>query len=278
MRRLILLIPLLIILTSPAFAHNQQGDGHEMSAAGHDHAKMQAMAAKDSKVEVVEQLGKTIPLDLTFTDASGKQVLLSQLIDRPTLVVPVYYECRNVCDFLLGGLAQVLPQLKLKAGKDYNIVTFSIDPSETSVQAAHSKKTFFNALQTPFPAGAWHFLTGDKTSVHRLTAAAGYYYKKVGNEFLHPVIIFVVTKSGKIVRYLPGQRFVPLDLTMSLIEAREDRIGVPIRKALQFCFSYDPQGRKYTFNLLRVSATVILLFLGSFLLFLMLSGRKKKKK
>lgn len=264
MLRHLLFIPLLLILTNPVFAHNPNEGGHE-SASG------------DDKVEVVEQLGKTIPLDLIFTDSSGTRVPLKQLIDRPTLVVPVYYQCRNVCNFLLGGLAQVLPQLKLKGGKDFHIVTFSIDPGETSVQSAHSKKTFLNALQESFPADAWWFLTGDQASIRQLTDAAGYHYKKEGDEYLHPVVAFVVNKNGKIVRYLTGQRFVALDLTMALIEAREDRIGVPIRKALQFCFSYDPHGRKYVFNLLRVSATSILLVLGSFLLYLMLSGRKKKK-
>jgi protein SCO1/2 len=64
---------------------------------------------------------------------------------------------------------------------------------------------------------------------------------------------------------------------MALLEASEGRIGKPIKTALQFCFSYDPEGRRYVFNLMRVSGTVILLTLGSFLLFLILSGRKKKK-
>jgi len=45
---------------------------------------------------------------------------------------------------------------------------------------------------------------------------------------------------------------------------------------MEFCFSYDPEGRRYVFNLLRVSGTVILLTLGSFLTYLIISGRKKR--
>jgi len=273
LRRLILLVPLLYLLTAPAWAHDTE---HEMPGMNHDHEKMMAMAADDDKVELIEQLGKSIPMNLFFTDSSGTRVQLSQLIDRPTLVVPVYYQCRNVCNFLLGGLADVLPQLKLTAGEDYNIVTFSIDPTETPIQSAHSKKTFLNALQGPFNGAAWHFLTGDLASIRKLTAAAGYYYTKKGDDFLHPVSVFVVDKNGRIVRYLTGQRLVPLDLSMALLEASEGRVGAPIRKALEFCFSYDPQGRKYVFNLLRVSGTAILLTLGIFLLYLLLSGRKKR--
>ena len=279
MLRYLLCLPLLLLLICPVFAHSSPDAASAMAKGGsghHDHEQMQAMAANDDKVELVEQLGKTIPLDLTFTDSSGHPVQLRSLIDRPTLVVPVYYQCRNVCNFLLGGLAEVLPQLKLEGGKDFNIVTFSIDPDETSIQSAHSKKTFLTAMQKPFPADAWHFLTGDQATIAQLTGAAGYHYKKAGDDYLHPVVAFVVTSEGRIIRYLTGQRFLPLDLTMALVEASEDRIGTPIRKALQFCFSYDPEGRKYLFNLLRVSGTVILLTLGTFLAYLILSGRKKK--
>ena len=229
------------------------------------------------RVELIEKLGTAIPLDLSFTNSSGQKVQLSQLIDRPTLLIPVYYDCRSVCNFALGGLAEVLPELRLAAGEDFNIIALSIDPEETATLAAHSKKTYLTAIQAPFPADAWQFLTGSQENILKLTDAAGYYFKKEGDEFLHPIASFVVTGDGTIVRYLIGRRFQPLDLSMALFEASEGRIGTPIRKALEFCFSYDPEGRRYVFNLLRVSGSVILATLGSFLLFLLLSGRKKKQ-
>ncbi len=243
----------------------------------HQHDKM-AMPTAQDKVELREQLGSLLPLDVPFYTSAGEQVQLRQLIDRPTLIVPVYYQCRNVCNFLLGGLARVLPEIRLQAGEDYNIIAFSFDSSETPQLAAHSKKTFLTAIQAPFPADSWHFLTGSQESIRKITDSAGYYFKKQGDDFLHPIAAFVVTADGKIVRYLTGQRFVPLDVTMALLEASEDRIGTPLRKALEFCFSYDPQGRKYVFNLLRVSGTVILLTLGSFLTYLIFCGRRKKKR
>ncbi len=223
-----------------------------------------------------ERLGQDIPLSTSFTDSTGRQLLLSELIDRPTLVIPVYYRCRNVCNLLLGGLAEALPDIKLKAGEDYRVVTFSIDATETTEIAAHSKKTFMTAMNNNFPSEAWTFLTGDDKNIHLVTDAAGYRFQKKGEDFLHPVAAFVVSDKGKIVRYLNGYRFSPLDLTMALIEASEGRVGNPIHKAISFCFSYDPAGRKYTFNLLRVSGTVILLTLSTFLLYLIFGGRKKK--
>lgn len=223
-----------------------------------------------------ERPGAQIPLSATFTDSTNQTVTLAQLIDRPTLVVPVYYNCRNVCNLTLGGLAQVLPQVRLKAGEDYRIVTFSIDVDETQAMAAHSKKTFLTAARQQIPADAWSFLVGDSENIHQVTDAAGYRFEKKGEDFLHPVAAFVVSGEGKIVRYLNGYTFAPLDINMALLEAAEGRISAPIRKTMQFCFSYDPVGRRYTFNLLRVSATVILLTLGTFLLYLIFGGRKKK--
>ncbi len=223
-----------------------------------------------------ERLGEYIPLNTHFTDSNGQQVLLSELIDRPTLIIPVYYRCRNVCNMLLGGLVEAIPDIKLKAGEDYRIVTFSIDTTETTDIAAHSKKTFMTALNNSIPHDSWDFLTGDDKNIRLVTDSAGYRFQKKGVDFLHPIAAFVVSDKGKIVRYLNGYRFAPLDLTMALIEASEGRIGNPIRKAISFCFSYDPAGRRYTFNLLRVSGTVILLTLGTFLLYLIFGGRKKK--
>ncbi len=235
------------------------------------------LLAADGRVELVERLGQKIPLDIDFVDSTGAPVSLAQLVDRPTLIVPVFYNCRNVCNMMLGGLAAVLPDIKLTPGESYQVITVSFDPEETPEMAAHSKKTFLTAMQAPYPPDAWKFLTGQQENILKLTDAAGYYFKKEKDDFLHPIAAFVVTKDGTLVRYLIGQRFSAIDLSMALLEASEGRIGKPISKALQFCFSYDPEGRRYVFNLMRVSATVILLTLGSFLLFLILGGRKKKK-
>ena len=79
------------------------------------------------------------------------------------------------------------------------------------------------------------------------------------------------------VRYLYGTEFLPKDLALSLLEAREGRTGRSIRKVVQYCFSFDPKGKTYVFNLLRVSATVILSTAGAFLAFLLLTGKRRGK-
>ncbi len=279
MRFLMMIFAVLVLLPVTGYSEESDHQHHESPSHQHHQKHQSSTDEGDSerRVDLIEKLGTKIPLDLTFTDSDGSQIELEQLIDRPTIVVPVFYSCRNVCNMLLGGLAKTLPQVRLTPGEDYRVVTFSFDPQETPELAAHTKNTFLTATQMDFPPQAWHFLTGDQQSILRLTDTAGYYFYQEKDDFIHPTAMFVVAADGTIARYLIGTTISPFDLTMALIEAGEGRIGKPIRKALQYCFSYDPENRRYVFNLMRVSGTVILLTLGGFFLFLILGGRKKKK-
>ena len=57
-------------------------------------------------VGLEERLGAKIPLDLTFRDESGRLVRLRDLVTVPTIILPVYYSCTNVCNFLQGGTGE----------------------------------------------------------------------------------------------------------------------------------------------------------------------------
>jgi protein SCO1/2 len=233
-------------------------------------------AGPAGEVGIDEKLGAAIPLDLTFRDENGRQVSLRQLITGPTIIAPVYYHCPDACDFLQGGLAQVLPGVKLKPGKDFQVLSVSFDEKETPAMAHKSKLIYMDAMQGRFPPEGWHFLTGDLGNIHALTDAAGFHFQRRGDDFLHPVGIFIVSGKGKIIRYLYGTSFLPMDLTLGLMEASAGRTGPTIRKLVRFCFSFDPQNKRYVFNIFRVSATVILLTAGAFLTFLVFYGRKTK--
>jgi protein SCO1/2 len=228
-----------------------------------------------SAVGIDERLGAKIPLDLTFRDEAGQQVRLGDLVTGPTIILPVYYSCTNICSYLQGGLASVLPAVKRKPGEEYRVISVSFDETETPAMAARSKRMYLSAMNAPFPADGWRFLTGDSQNNHRLTDAAGYRFQRKGRDFIHPVASFVIAGDGTIVRYLYGTTFLPKDLTLALIEAREGVVGSSIRKMVNYCFTFDPAGKTYVFNLLRVCATVVFVSAGGFLLFLVLAGRKR---
>ncbi len=240
------------------------------------HPEPTTEAASD-KVGLEEHLGAYIPLDLVFRDEQGNPVKLGDLVNKPTIIAPVYYRCPNVCHFLQGDLARVLPGIKLRAGEDYQVISFSFDETEQPELARRSRDTYYAAMQNQYPGQAWQFLTGDLKTIRQLTDAAGFHFQRVKHDFLHPVVFFVVSPQGQIVRYLHGTHIVPKDLTLALYEAKSGHVGTTIRKVVQYCFSFDPEQKTYVFNILRVSATAILTTLTIFAAYLVLSGRKSKK-
>ena len=245
-------------------------------AMPHQHHHDMEPMAQSAGVGVDEHLGAKIPLDLSFRDENGRPVRLRDLIAGPTIILPVYYSCTNVCNFLQQGLASALPDVKGTPGKDYRVLSISFDETETPALAAKYKRMYLTAMNRPFPEDGWRFLTGDLQDINRLTGAAGYRFQRKGRDFIHPVASFVVAKDGTIVRYLYGTTFLPKDLSLAFLEARRGKVGSAIRTVVGYCFSFDPAGKTYVFNLLRVSATVVMLTAGGFLGFLLLTGRKRK--
>lgn len=225
---------------------------------------------------VDERLGAKIPLDLSFRDETGRPVRLGDLITAPTIILPVYYSCTNECNLLQGGLASALLSVKRTPGKEYRVISVSFDETEGPALAARYKRMYLSSMNTPFPEDGWRFLTGDAPNIRRLAEAAGYHFQRKGREFIHPVASFVVARDGTIVRYFYGTMFLPKDLTLALLEAQSGTVGVTVRKVVGYCFSFDPHAKTYVFNLLRVSATVVLASTGAFLAFLFLGGKKRR--
>ncbi len=230
-------------------------EGEHAQHGKHQHA---APTAESSALGIDEKLGDTVPLDLAFIDEAGEPVTLGELIDRPTILSLVYYTCPNVCPRILGSVAQLLRRLSPDPGAPYSVVTLSFDETDTPAVARQRKKNFLKAIGKPFPEEQWHFLTGDPATIRQLTDAVGFNFQRQGEAFEHPAALIVLSPRGKVVRYLYGLTYLPLDVKLALTEASEGRVGPTIRRALLFCFSYDPEGRTYVFNILKVTASVII--------------------
>jgi protein SCO1/2 len=228
---------------------------------------------KPYNIGIDEKLGKDVPLDLSFYGENGKNVSLKQLIHNPTIVSLVYYRCSNICAPLLSGLAAVLAKLPLEPDKEYSVLTISFDDKDTPAIALQKKKNYLKAIKKPFPEKTWKFLTADSLNIKKFTNAVGFKFKKEGKDFLHPASLIVLSGDGKIIRYLYGITFLPFDLQMALTEASEGRIGPTINKALLYCFSYDPKGRKYVLNITRVAGSFVLLFVIAFFVYLAIKGK-----
>ncbi|MCX6155963.1 MAG: SCO family protein [Candidatus Kapabacteria bacterium] len=231
------------------------------------------------KVGIEEHLGASIPLDLKFINSAGDTVLLGQLIDKPTLLSFVYFKCSGICGPLSNALADGIAKLKMKAGSDYQVISVCFDPRETTADAAKWKKDYVEVISDKFPQNAWHVLRGDSANVKKLSDAIGFYYKNDGHDgFIHAGSIFAISSTGLISRYLNfDQNYNPFDLKMALLEADQNQSNPTIRTVLQYCFSYDPMGKRYVFNTTRVIAAFMLIAVGGLFTFLLIKGKKDRQ-
>lgn len=237
-----------------------------------------SMAQKHIDAGIDEKLGNYLPMDLKFYNSNGDTVLLKDIIDKPTLLAFVYYACPGVCDPLQTELAWAVDRIQLEPGADFKVISLSFDHHENPEMAAKWKHNYLMTIKRKFSPDDWLFLTGDSVNIKKLTDAAGFYYKPSEKTFVHAATVIAVSPQGKISRYLFGLQFNPFDLKMALLDAQAGKTSPTIAKVLQFCFSYDPSGRRYTLNVTRIAGSIMLLAIGITVGILTIRKKKAKNK
>jgi protein SCO1/2 len=223
---------------------------------------------------VEEKLGRKVPPDTVFRGEDGTKVTLGDLIKRPTVISLVYHSCGHTCPTLLAGLADLLGRVDLKPGTDFSLLTISFDEMDTPEVAKERKRNYLAAIGKPFPESEWKFLTGDLENIRKFTDSVGFNFMREKNGFNHPVVLIVLSPDGKIVRYLYGKNFLPFDIKMAVAEAAQGKVGLSVQRLLLFCYSYDPPGRTYVFNILRVYGVVMILLIVSLFVYLTVTRKK----
>lgn len=232
---------------------------------------------KDPEIGVVEHLDEFLPTDIYLIDENNQRVVLTDLIDKPTIINWVYYRCPGICSPLMEGLAKVMDASDLVAGVDYQVLTISFDPSETIDLGIRKKTNYLNLVDKKEQISkGWHFFVSDSASIVKGTNAVGFKYKRTGQDFAHAASVTVVSPKGKITRYLNGIYFLPFDFKMAIIESSKGMSAPTINKIMQYCFSYDPVGQAYVLNVTKISGTLILFVAMLFFLVLIFKPKRKK--
>jgi protein SCO1/2 len=229
------------------------------------------------EVGLDEQIGRTLPADTVFYDEHGARRTLGELIDRPTILVLVFFHCPGVCGLIQGNLANALKSVPDKLGDSYQVLTISFDDEETPDLALEAKANYMRILGGSPPDTAWRFMTGSLESIRQVTQAAGFKFMKNGrHDYTHPNLITVVAADRKIIRYLYGTDYLPVEITMALTEAARGTPGVSIKKIVSYCFAYDSVNKRYAFRLVRVAGVTMAVLGGVFLFFLLRKGGGKR--
>jgi protein SCO1/2 len=227
-----------------------------------------------------QKLNKQLPLGLEFTDESGKRVQLRQYFgEKPVVLLLIYYKCGMLCPLGVDMLLDSLKQVKASIGKEFNVVTVSINPEETPDIAADTKKGYIGKYGRPGAEKGWHFLTGKHEAIDELAKSIGFryaYVKKTG-EYAHPDGIVVATPEGKIARYFYRLEYPPRDVQFGLMEATRNRIGSPLTYLALSCFHYDPETGKYNFSVMKALRVFSVFFVTAVLMAVGISVWREKR-
>jgi protein SCO1/2 len=200
-------------------------------------------------VGIEEHLGASIDRSLSFVDETGKKVTLNDyfMSGKPVLLNFAYFHCPMLCGLVQDGMVQALKPMKWTPGKDYQILTVSMDWKEGPAQALPVKKHLLEELGKPGADSGWHVLTGERSAVEALAASTGFKYTYLPdrNEFAHGAGLIFLSPEGKVSRYLYGTEFPPLDMRLALLDASEGRAISLGDKLTLFCYRYDPNSKGY---------------------------------
>ena len=224
------------------------------------------------KVTIAQALNAQLPMDLMLRDETGRVVRLGQYFNhgRPVLLNFMYFRCPMLCPMVMDGIATGLTELRFDIGKEFDVITVSIDPRDTPELAAVKKEQYVKRYGRFGAAGGWHFLTGPESAIKRLTNTVGfqYAYDIKTDQFAHGTAVIAVTAQGRVSRYLYGFEYKARDLRLALVEASAGKIGTATDAILLLCYHYDPATGKYSrtaMNFVRAGGMATVLCLAGFI-------------
>ena len=265
-----LILGLMLVVLSTTFGQNSQQQSKTI-------IKPEGSDVAQQDVGVEEKLEQRVA-DVTLTNQNGEEVKINELIDKPTIINLVYYDCPGICSPLMNGIADFVGQLSMEIGKDYQVLTISFDHTESTELASRKHTNYMKQIDKEIDETGWTFYTADSTDIQKLTESVGFKFMKTSDDlFAHSSTLVVTSPKGKITRYLNGTYFLPFEVKMSLVEASEGKTGSTINRVLQYCYNYDPTGQKYVLNITKITGTFMIFIAVIVFLVLVLRTRKKNQ-
>jgi protein SCO1/2 len=215
-----------------------------------------------------EVLGKQLPIDGTFYTVEGQAVTIREMLEgKPTILVPVYFRCPRLCNEVVMNLIDTLRQLpyeagtstegkqlkkypSLVAGKDFNIILFSIDDREFPHMVRERRDIFYkdyDGRATDSPGV--YFVTANPgqfsdtsiadATIREITDTLRYKFVKAdkkGREIQHPAAVVVLTPTGVVSSYNTQLYITPSELREQLQTAGAGKLGSTSALSALACF------------------------------------------
>lgn len=259
------LILYIVLLLGGVLLHSHQVLGQNADTPAGDE--------QQGKIWIAEQTGVKLPLDAQFVDENGESVTLGGLIQKPTILLPIYFYCPNSCSTNLANLAAAINRMKLEVGRDYQVIALSFNHEESVEEARNAKVNYLKLLYEGFPADQWRFLTGTRENISAVLDTIGYTFKPLEDgTFIHPSALVTVAPDGMVIKYVYGT-FIPGDVEIALSEAAKGVPATSIKRLLNYCFNYDPDKNKSYFQGVKLA---ILAIFGGLVFFVFMRFIRKK--
>lgn len=235
-------------------------------------------------IDVLEHLDGPLPLDTRFTDDAGNPVTLRDYFkgERPVLLQLGYNKCPMLCNLVLNGAFDGLKGVEWMPGKQFEVLSISVDPTETAALARAKKESYLAEYERPGANLGVHFLTGSELMSKSVADAVGFAYRRQENgDYAHAAVLVLCTPDGRVSRYMYGTKFEPSDLRMGLLEASQGKIGTTLDKFILWCHIYDANARGYVLQARRVMSIgglITMLVLGGGLAVFWRAEIRKKQK
>ena len=228
-------------------------------------ANLQAQLLRDlpenaQGIGVDDKVGEFVPLDLLFTDERGNKVGLGKFFKKgkPIVLTLNYSDCPGLC---IAQLDNVVANLRESLGQDlgerFEIVTVSIDPTESFTKARDTKAKYVGLLRDTQAEAAWHFLTGEQQQIAKLAKAVGfkYSYDKTNKRYSHAAVTYFLSPEGRVCRYFVSLGVEPDQMKLAIAEAGKGQLNETMSDAfIQLCYMYDPDANRYATDARRVMA------------------------
>lgn len=251
-------------------------------------------------IGVDDRVGARIPLDLPFTEVGTRRVRLGDYFGdgKPVVMVLAYVRCRMLCSLVLQATVDAVRAMPLELGRDYRLITVSIDPDEEAAAAAQRRAELLARIGRPDQLDRWTYLVGAERPIRALADRLGFRYRwdPATEQFAHPAVIFVLAPDGTLARYFQGISPSPDAIAAALRLAAAAPIGGRISGSgsisgagaddaiadrVLSCFRFDPAARAHRALIdryLRIGGSLIVLAVASAVTGLLVWERRRRRR
>ncbi len=273
-------------LIAPFLASLAMGVGAHAQDFGKPSPFLQETPKEIDGLTIEDRLGEPVPMDLEFTDSTGRTVTLGDcaLDGRPMLLQMVYLRCPLLCPRSTEELIDSLNEISLDMGEDYSLVLVTFDPRDSTDDVRFYRDVTFAQYAKSSSDSAkqgLRVLTATPDNAQTLADSIGFQYRYLpkSGEYSHGTAVFVVTPDANLSRTITGLSYPSRDLKIALLEAGDGKIGTTFDLIWMSCFQLDPDTGTYVlaaYRFMQFSGVLCAVVLGSFISFLVVRDRQRR--